>query len=89
MSQTTLSVRIDEDVKKGLEAFCEDVGMNTSVAINMFARAVLRERRLPFDVVSYSVDPFYSKENQERLIRAKKRMECGGGTVRELIEDEA
>ena len=46
MAQTTLSVRMDEDVKKGLEAFCADVGMNTSVAINMFAKAVLRERRL-------------------------------------------
>ena len=74
MAQTTLSVRMDEDLKKGLEAFCADVGMNTSVAVNMFAKAVLRERRLPFDVVSYSLDPFYSSENQERLVRAKERM---------------
>ena len=83
MAQTTLSVRMDEDLKKGLEAFCADVGMNTSVAVNMFAKAVLRERRLPFDVVSYSLDPFYSSENQERLVRAKERMERTGGTVHE------
>lgn len=86
MAQTTLSVRMDEDVKKGLEAFCADVGMNTSVAINMFAKAVLRERRLPFDVVSYNTDPFYSVENQERLVKAKKRMEQTGGTVHEPKE---
>ena len=86
MAQTTLSVRMDEDLKKGLEAFCADVGMNTSVAVNMFAKAVLRERRLPFDVVSYSLDPFYSPENQERLVRAKERMERTGGTVHELGE---
>lgn len=86
MAQTTLSVRMDEDLKKGLEAFCADVGMNTSVAVNMFAKAVLRERRLPFDVVSYNLDPFYSSENQERLARAKERMERTGGTVHDLRE---
>lgn len=87
MAQTTLSVRMDEDVKKGLEAFCADVGMNTSVAINMFAKAVLRERRLPFDVVSYNLDPFYSQTNQERLIKSIRQMEHSGGTEHELAED--
>lgn len=89
MAQTTLSVRMDEDVKKGLEAFCADVGMNTSVAINMFAKAVLRERRLPFDVVSYNLDPFYSQANQDRLVKAKERMERSDETVHEPIKDEA
>lgn len=89
MAMTTLSVRMDEEVKKGLDVFCEDVGMNTSVLINMFARAVLRERRLPFEVVSSNFDPFYSKENQERMVKAKERMERTGGTVHELVEDEA
>ena len=88
MGQTTLSVRMDEDVKRGLEAFCADVGMNPSVAINMFAKAVLREHRLPFDVVSYNLDPFYSQTNQERLLKAKERMEKTGGTTHELIEDD-
>lgn len=87
MAQTTLSVRMDEDVKKGLEAFCADVGMNTSVAINMFAKAVLRERRLPFDVVSYNLDPFYSQANQERLAKSIRQMECSGGMEHNLIED--
>lgn len=88
MAQTTLNVRMDEDVKKALEAFCADVGMNTSVAINMFAKAVIRERRLPFEVVSYNMDPFYSQANQERLARAKERMEKAGGTVHDIVEVE-
>ena len=49
---TTFSVRMDADVKKQLDEFCNNVGMNTTTAINMFARAVLREKRLPFDVVA-------------------------------------
>lgn len=64
MSQTNLSVRIDEKDKKGFEAFCNATGMNVSVAINMFIKAVLREHKLPFEI---SVDPFYSEENIKYL----------------------
>lgn len=50
MAQTVLNVRMEEDVKKALEEFCSDVGMNISVAVNLFAKAVIREQRLPFEI---------------------------------------
>lgn len=50
MSQTTLSVRLDSDDKKRFEEFCNETGMNVSVAVNMFIKAVLRESKLPFAV---------------------------------------
>lgn len=65
MAQTTLSVRMDSEVKRQLDALCADVGMTTSTAINMFAKAFIRERRLPFDVVAS--DPFYSESNLRYL----------------------
>jgi len=49
----------------------------------MFAKAVIREQHLPFEVF---VDPFYSKVNLDRLKAAAKRMNEKGGTVHELIE---
>lgn len=52
MSQTTISFRVDSEDKKRFEAFCNDTGMNISVAINMFIKTVLRESRIPFDIVS-------------------------------------
>ena len=79
---------MDPDVKKAFEEFCSDVGMNASTAVNMFAKAVLREHRLPFEVVSYNLDPFYSAENQARLLRAKREYEAHGGKVHQLIEPE-
>ena len=33
-----------------------------------------------------TIDPFYSEENQARLLISKERMEKTGGTVHELIE---
>ena len=85
MSQTVLSVRMDEEIKSRFDVFCADVGMNASVAVNMFVRAVLREKKIPFDI-SESGDPFYSRKNQERLALAMARLEAGLGKERELIE---
>ena len=54
MSQAYLSVRVNEADKKEFENFCNDVGMNVSVAINMFIKAVLQENKLPFEVAKKS-----------------------------------
>ena len=85
MAQATLSVRMDENVKRQFDAFCADVGMNTSVAVNLFAKAVLRERRIPFEITQ-SDDPFYSAANQARLRRSLKQLNEGRGVVHDLIE---
>jgi len=87
MAQKTLSIRMDEDIKKEFDAFCTEVGMNTSVAINLFAKAVLREKRIPFEITTNN-DPFHSDDNQARLVRAAERMNKTGGTVHELVEIE-
>lgn len=87
MSQSTLSIRMDKEVKERFDTFCADAGMNASVAVNMFARAVLREKRIPFEIVG-SDDPFYSVKNQARLQEAIAQIEAGGGTEHELIEDD-
>ena len=52
MSDTTVTIRIDEDTKRRFEEFCADVGMNMSVAVNMFIRASLKEQRIPFPIES-------------------------------------
>lgn len=50
MAQSVLSVRMDSDTKAAFAAFCEEVGMSVSTAINLFARQTLRERRIPFEI---------------------------------------
>ena len=52
MPDTTVTIRIDEDIKRKFEEFCADVGLNMSVAVNMFIRAALREKRIPFRIES-------------------------------------
>ena len=85
MSQTVLSVRMDENVKRRFDAFCADAGMNASVAINIFVRAVIREKKIPFDIIGND-DPFYSEKNQTRLRESIEQLEAGLGMEHELIE---
>jgi len=76
---------MDSEVKKQLDDFCTQVGMNTSTAFNMFALAVLREKRLPFDVTT-EVDPFYSESNLAHLRRGIAALNSGKGVERDIIE---
>ena len=50
MSQTSISIRMDADLKKQFEEFCSSVGMNMSTAINIFAITTVREKRIPFEI---------------------------------------
>lgn len=50
MSQATFSVRMDEQLKRQFDALCAEFGMNATTAFNVFARAVVRERKIPFEI---------------------------------------
>jgi len=76
---------MDTEVKKQFDDFCSQVGMTASVAFNMFARAVLRERRLPFDVTA-DFDPFYSESNLAHLRRGVTALNSGKGVEHGIIE---
>ncbi len=57
MATSTFSVRMESDVKNELDKVCAQLGLNTSVAINIFARKVIREKRIPFDVSLATAEP--------------------------------
>lgn len=50
MAQTMVNFRMDEDLKKGMEEACADMGISVTAAFTIFAKKVVRERRIPFEV---------------------------------------
>lgn len=56
MAQATFSVRMDDTLKKQFDGLCQEFGMNASTAINVFARAVVRQRKIPFEISSPETD---------------------------------
>lgn len=88
-AQTNLSVRVNKTDKKNFENFCNEVGMNVSVAVNMFIKAVLRDNKLPFEVTGKSQ---FDKDLQDALIEAKEMREHPENykkfhSAKELMED--
>jgi len=50
MAQATFSIRMDEKLKKEFDLLCNEFGMNATTAFNIFARTVVREKKIPFEI---------------------------------------
>ena len=83
----TLTINTDEKTAENFYAFCEELGLDMSTAINLFMKACLREKRIPFSV---SIDPFYSNENIKALENSINEVKDGKvimKTIEELEEN--
>ena len=85
MALSTLTSRIEEADKNQFMEFCDSVGITSSAAINMFVKAVIRERKIPFEIKMD--DPFYSESNRRHLLRSIRQLREGKGVSHELVED--
>jgi DNA-damage-inducible protein J len=47
---TTFTFRLDEKLKKDFQDVCEDLGMDASTAFKIFAKKLVQEKRIPFNV---------------------------------------
>lgn len=92
MSQATITIRTDAGTKERFDEFCSEVGMNTSVAFNMFMKATLSAGELPFRVSRLNPvvddDMFFSGANLQHLLRAKAQADAGKLTEHELLPDD-
>ena len=86
MSQAVnVNFRMDAELKKSMEQTCSELGMSMTTAFIIFAKKVIREKRIPFEV---SVDPFYSESNMEHLRRGITALNAGKGIEHDIIEVE-
>ena len=83
MAQTLINIRIDEDVKKDMEKLCRELGITVSAAFNIFARKMIRENGIPFEV---SVDTFYSASNMKSLNESINQLEEGKVVIKTMEE---
>lgn len=67
MAQQTFSIRMDAQLKKEFDALVEDMGMNATTAFNIFARAVVREKNIPFEIGTQNI--------QEKSLTKKQLLE--------------
>ena len=58
---------MDAQLKKEFDALVENMGMNATTAFNIFARAVVREKKIPFEIGTQST--------QEKSLTKKQLVE--------------
>ena len=61
MSQATISIRVDQTLKKNFDSLCEAFGLSATAAFNIFMKAVVREKRIPFEIRADNFDPVRKK----------------------------
>ena len=86
MAQTNVNIRMDEDLKKQFDKFCTNIGMSMTTAICVFAKKVVMEQRIPFEISLK--DPFYLEENIKYVENIVDKINRGEAKIEEhkLIE---
>jgi DNA-damage-inducible protein J len=83
VADSRINIRLDEGLKRQFEKTLDDMGLNITAGITIFAKAVVRTGKIPFEVTT---DPFYSETNQAHLRRAIAQLDAGEGKFHDLIE---
>lgn len=50
MAQSAVTVRLDSEMKSQFDELCEQFGMSANTAFNIFVKAVVRSRSIPFTI---------------------------------------
>lgn len=61
MAQSALTIRLDSDLKMQFDSLCEEFGMSTNTAFNIYVRQVVRSRRIPFAIEAPAKDDIMGK----------------------------
>lgn len=73
MAQQTFSIRMDAQLKKEFDALVEDMGMNATTAFNIFARTVVREKKIPFEIgTQHTQEKSLTKKQLVELLNTMK-----------------
>ncbi|HBC93653.1 MAG TPA: type II toxin-antitoxin system antitoxin, RelB/DinJ family [Pelotomaculum sp.] len=83
MATTSVTIRMDENLKKQAETLFDEMGLNMTTAINIFAKAVVRQGKIPFEITA---GPFLSEANQARIRESLEQLKSGQVMVKTMEE---
>ena len=87
MATVAISIRMDENLKNRFECTCESFGISMTAAINLFATAVVNERRIPFEIKAPPITREEAMNNVEVLRTQALSKNPDGLTVDEINEE--
>lgn len=85
MSQATISIRVDQKLKKNFDTLCEAFGLSATAAFNIFMKAVVRERRIPFEIKAPNIEP--ARQNALDAFQAMQQTIADSGIPEMTLEE--
>ena len=77
MAQTSMTLRVDNSLKKNFDTLCEEFGFTTTAAITVFMKTVVRERKSPFEIKAASKEEVNAKGWEDILEMGKQAEDAG------------
>jgi len=84
---STLHILMDKKLKSQLEEVVSELGLNVSTAINIFARQVVRQGRIPFEISLDVPNKETLNAMREAESLAREPMAKGHHNVESLFEE--
>ena len=78
MAQINVNIRMDENLKQEFDWLCTELGLNMTTAFNLFARTVVRQHKIPFEIaLDHPVPNAETLEAIEEVKRMEKDPKLG------------
>ena len=89
MGQTAMTIRMDNDLKVQFDALCGEFGMSANTAFTIFARAVVRGRKIPFVIEASKKEEAINRGREafERVRKSAADKGLAGMSLEEINEE--
>ena len=85
MGQTATTIRIDAELKAEFDKLCDEFGMSSNTAFNIYVKTVVRQRRIPFQIEADPADEVM--ERGRRAFYEMRRIAAENGTAGMSLEE--
>ena len=85
MGQTATTIRIDAELKAEFDKLCDQFGMSANTAFNIYVKAVVRQRRIPFQIEGDTLED--TMEKGRRAFYEMRKAAAENGTAGMSLEE--
>ena len=90
MTQANICIRMDKDIKEQFNKLCEELGMTMSTAVVLFAKAVIREKGIPFalSINEYNEETRRTIDDVEKGVNLSKAYTSVDEMMKDVLKDD-
>lgn len=85
MQEANISIRVDKTVKEKFCTLCAALGLSTTSAITLFMKALIREKKIPFEI---AIDETPSIQERGLLAYEALRKQASQNGIQDMSSDE-